>query len=724
MKFKVVRELETVAKLSDFLFSSRKPFSLDVETSGLDPRREEIIGMGLCWKEAGAVYVPLKHKYDQPFDGKEALRLLEPILRATPMVVFNAHFELDFLEYSAKISREVPCIDAGLLAYVNGVYPAMSLEAVAGVECPGIKVQSFGEFMVSQKLSRNKNSVAEASIGAVADYCGRDTLAAFLIYKNLYGKLKDNKIYKLEEKVFPVTSWLRRSGILIDKGFFKVEEAKLNEELTNLHKLIEAQVSELAGEPISFNIGSYKQLGNALYEVLKLPCKEYTPTGQPKTSSDVLEVLKWKQPVVRNIVTYKEIAKRRNTYFKKYISFIQVDGRIHASYNQTGVPSGRYSCSDPNLQNIPRKETWTIYTRGKVQPKIVSDIRIGFIVPDDCWFLEYDYKQIEARVAAGTTQETKLLKAFADNIDFHTQTASLIFNVPLTSVTKKQRYLGKTLNFTLIYGAGAGELYRKLNEEMEITYWQAQDFRDRYLNSYPRMFHGAGMISKEASSRGFINTYFGRRVPIFGFDSLDKKERQKAGRIAYNQTVQGTAADIVKIGMVKISNLIRDNYPKSGIKLILASHDAVAFEVPKKVDLLSLVQEGIQKLYYKLPGYPEFPVDVSIGKNWGSLKEPEEGQSTEDFVERFIYDHTGRFPASFPKKKESKTFIISFPTEVTQAQVAKLTKLLQSRPGDNKFVIMMENYEKLLPYTSGLGIEDKERVMLYTGGTFYEKFDN
>jgi len=721
VKFKAIRELDKLVKLRDYLSLNRKLFSIDLETSGLDPRREEIVGIGVCWERTGAAYIPLKHKYDQPFDGEEALHIFEPQLRMAPMVAFNAHFDLDFLEYSANISRDVPCIDVSILAYVHGVYAGLSLEAVAGVECPEVGVQSFREFMIAQKLSQTKNSVAEASIDAVADYCGRDTLASFLIYKKLYGKLKDNKIYKLEEKVFPVTSWLRRSGILIDRDFFGAEEKNLDSELENLHRLIEAQITEVAGEKISFNIGSYKQLGNALYDILKLPCKAYTPTGQPKTSGDVLEILKWKQPIVRNIVTYKEIAKRRSTYFKKYVSFIQKDGRIHASYNQTGVPSGRFSCSDPNLQNIPRKETWTIYFKGKEQSKIVSDIRVGFVVPNDCWFLEYDYKQIEARVAAGTTQETTLLEAFAKGVDFHTQTAALIFGVPLNSVTKKQRYLGKTLNFTLIYGAGAGELYRKLNEEMEITYEEADDFRNRYLDSYPRMFHGADMIAKEASSRGYVETYFGRRVPIFGFDSPEKKDRMKAGRIAYNQVVQGTAADILKIGMVKMQRLVQEKFPGLGIKVILSTHDSLSFEVPKKVDLLGLVQEGVQKLHYKLPGYPEFPVDVSIGKNWGSLKDPNKGEGLGDFVERFLYENTG---VVSPLSKKAKTYVISFPKKITKEQTRKLKALLRSKPGDNKFIIMMENFEKELSYTSGVGIEDKERIMLYTGGTFYEKFDN
>ena len=729
MKFVALKDLKQVIKLGLFLQrlrDRREFFSIDLETSGVDPRRNEIVGIGMSWSKEGAIYIPINHKYDQPFDGNEALRLLEPLLIQASLIAFNAVFDLEFLELSAGIVHKGECIDASFLAYVNGIYPAMSLQAIADVECPEVGVMSYGEFMTSQELSKNKNSIAEAPIGATADYCGRDTLAAYLIYRKLYSVLRENKIYRLENAVFPVTQWLRESGILIDKKFFKEEQDQLDEKLEGLHKLIEAQVSEAVGEQIEFNIASSQQLGKVLYEYLKLPCGDYTPTGKPKTSIDILEVLKWRQPIVRNIVSYKEILKRRTTYFKKYVSFIQDDGRIHASYNQTGVPSGRYSCSDPNLQNIPRKESWSVYVKGKKESKIVCDIRKGFTVPDDCWFLEFDYCQIEARGAAGVTQEPALLNAFEKGVDFHTQTAALIFNVPLESVTKSQRYLGKTLNFTLIYGAGAGELYRKLNKEAETSYDKAKEFRNRYLSSYPRMFHGAEMIAKEATGRGFVQTYFGRRVPIFGFDSPDIKERQKAGRIAFNQVVQGTAAYIVKRGMVKITKQIKEKYSEFGIKLILSTHDSLSFEVPKTVKLLEFIRDGFQTLYYEIRGYPKFTVEVSIGQNWGNLESPGEGEELEDFVERFLYECTGKVSALSGEKKKARTFILAFSEVGTYDRegIEKLKEFLKSKPGENKIVLMIGDITETLPYTTGAGIEDKERIMLYTGGKFFEKLES
>jgi hypothetical protein len=297
-----------------------------------------------------------------------------------------------------------------------------------------------------------------------------------------------------------------------------------------------------------------------------------------------------------------------------------------------------------------------------------------------------------------------------------------MFNVPLDGVTKAQRYRGKTANFTLIYGAGVGELYRKLNEEKETSYEATKEFRTRYLNSYPRMFHGADMIAKEAAGRGFVETYFGRRVPIFGFDSPDKKDRQKAGRIAYNQVVQGTAADIAKRGLVKLTRRIKEKYSESGIKFILFIYDSLTFEVPKTVDLLEFAREGIQLLPYKIRGYPEFPVEISIGRNWGDLKSAEEGEKLEDFIARMTSQKT------ISKPQEAKTFVLALSKMDIEMcgrkGIENLKALLKGKPGENRIILMIDGVMKTLPYTSGIGIEDKERIMLYTGGKFYEKFES
>jgi len=717
MKFLAVKSLDEVSKLTKFLMQRKGAYSLDLETTGKSPWADKIVGAGFCWDERGSVYVPFRHAYDQPFDGERALQLLYPVFANVPYMAYNAVFETDFLEISEKLPRTAECLDVGLLAYVNAIYPAMSLKAVAEVECPKVGVMSYGEFMDSQKLSRNKNNIAEASVGAVTDYCGRDALAAFLIYKKLYPVLKNNKVYKLEKAVLPVTKQLRRNGVLIDKKYFEEESQRLTEYLDTLKKLIEAQVSERAGKSIEFNIDSNQQLAEVLFDVLKLPCDKYTPKGARQTNKDVLSVLKWKEPIVKNIVSYKEISKRRNTYYIKYVAAAQRDGRIHASYNQSGVPSGRFSCSDPNLQNLPRKETWNIYSKKKEFPELEAHVRRGYVVPDDCWLLELDFSQIEARIAAGATGESILLEAFRDGVDFHAKTASLVFNVPVESVTKTQRMLGKTLNFTLIFGAGAETFYYTIKEEMDITYEQAVKLREKYLDSYAQMFHGAEMIANEAQSRHYVQTFLGRRVPIFLFESQNRKQVQEARRMAYNQIVQGTAADIVKVGMVKSYRVIVDKYGLDKVKLILMSHDALAFEIKKSVDLVTCIKELEKVMHYKLSGFPDCFVGVSLGRNWGALEDKEDDESVEAFVARV----TGSAPAI---RETGSIFVLEIPESGagrTEKQVVEFAALLQSVEGDNQVILKFGKKETLLPYKTGVTLKDRNKILLIMGGKFYQR---
>ncbi|MBA7667904.1 hypothetical protein ES703_76005 [subsurface metagenome] len=236
------------------------------------------------------------------------------------------------------------------------------------------------------------------------------------------------------------------------------------------------------------------------------------------------------------------------------------------------------------------------------------------------------------------------------------------------------------------------------------------------------MFYGAEMIAKEAAGRGFVETYFGRRVPIFGFDSPDKKERQKAGRIAFNQVVQGTAADIAKYGLVKFTKRIKEKYSAFGIKLVLFIYDSLSFEVPKTIDLLAFIRDGFQVLPYEIRGYPKLPVEVSIGRNWGDLRSPEEGEKLEDFVTRL----TSQKVAATSQK--AKTFVLALSKidiEMCGREgIENLKALLKGRPGENKIILMIDDNMETLPYTTGIGIEDKERIMLYTGGKFYEKLES
>lgn len=739
MHFKFLQNLDQVSRLSEFLQKLETPYSLDLETTMTDPWRGKIVGAGFCWSRKGAIYVPFRHEYDQPFDGEKALCILLPIISKKAFVAFNAIFEIDFIELSENTVVNAPIIDVSLLSYVAGRYPGLSLKVVSRMECPQVGVQSYGEFMTSQELKGAKYNIGQARVSAVAEYCGRDALATFLLYEKLYGVFKNHPIYKLEEAVFPVTKQMRRNGVLIDKEYFENEKVRLVQYLELLQKLIESQVSERAGKPISFNIGSNIQLGEVLFDILQLPCVEYTDKGARRTGKEILFGFKWKEPIVRNLIAWKEISKRKSTYYDTYVKFAQKDGRIHSSYNQSGVPSGRFSSSDPNLQNLPVKETWEIFSTEGAFPELRAEPRMGYIVPEDCWLLEFDYSQIEARIAAGVTQEPVLLDAFEKGIDFHTKTASLMFRVPTDGVTKKQRRLAKTLNFVLIYGAGVGQLFNSLLEEMDINYEQTQHLYDKYHRIYREMFYGADIIAKEAQSKGYITTKFGRRVPIFLFaeamsaGSLKNKKLAEAQRMAYNQLVQGGAADVVKLGMVKSHRMIASKYSLQTVKLIMMTHDSLAFEVKNSVNYVSLIDDTRESLRYKMEGFPECFVNVSMGKRLGALTEKEDNETTAAFVARVqggnstVVENPSKeveMSKELATPKEGMSLVLELPeggAARTLRQVESLRDLFKRNPGHNTVTLRIGIVETVLPYKTGISMADKNKLLLLVGGKLYEK---
>lgn len=709
MNIKAITSLDKVESITKHVLSSGCSLSIDLETTALDPWRDKIVGVGLSWDKRAAFYVPTLHQYDQPFDGEKALSIMKPMLEIAPLILYNAAFELEFLRNQMGIDRDGSnCVDTGFLAYVNAEYERLSLEYVAGQEFPDLGVSSYKKFMSEHNLNWKKNNIGEAPIGPTADYCGRDTLANLFLFEEFYPKLKDNRIYKLEKETLPAMLWLRRSGVLVDKEFFTEEQKRLEEELESLKKVVEVQVSEQAGEKINFNVNSSQQLGNVLFKVLNIPTKSYTPTNQYSTNKGVLSSLKWKYPIVRNIISYKEVKKRATTYYKNYLPFIQSDGRIHASYNQTGVPGGRTSCSDPNLQNIPREKSWDIYYKRGDYPKILSNMRRGFTVPEGSSMLAFDFSQLEARVAAGITKEPILLEAFRKGIDYHTKTASLVFGTPVESVTKEQRYLGKTINFALSYGMGVRKFFFKLQEEVDVSYARAKEMRQRYLDSYPQMFREAEMIARNAQRCHFVHTLWGRKVTIFGFAQGDERSQQEAKREAYNQEIQGTAADVAKRGMVQLYRMVKKDYGLDVVKYILFNHDEYDFEVPKEVELSEFVSKVRKCVDLSIEGFPELFVEAKRGSDWGSLKK---------------FEETSNSVVSSGAVKR-KTFILELPSggvKRTQKQVEDLKNLIESNPGENVIVLKMGDKEQPIPHNTSIGIESRERIILLIGGKFYER---
>jgi DNA polymerase-1 len=407
--FKVIDSLVLLEKLVKHLREQNVKYALDLETSGTDPWRESIVGAGLCWSDKGAVYVPIAHAYDQPFEGREAVEILRPLLIEHQFLAYNALFEVGFLEHDYKIMPSQMPIDVMLLAYSVGLFASISLAFVASKLCKDVGVLDYGTFMASVGLSKVKDSIAVAPVRETAEYCGRDALATFLVHQRLYEKVKNSRMYKMEARLLPFVKSLRDTGVILDTKYMEEECERLTTERD-------------AGTEIEFNINSSKQLGNVLFDILKLRVDKITQGGARSTDQQVMSKLKWKNAIVKKIAIWKEIDTLITKFYTKMEKYVQTDGRIHASYNQAGAPTGRFSCSDPNLQNIAAFKSWVI-EEGNKSHEITTNPRKSICVAGTHWLGAFDYSQIEARIAAGVTKEPALVNAFKEGVDFHTKTA-------------------------------------------------------------------------------------------------------------------------------------------------------------------------------------------------------------------------------------------------------------------------------------------------------------
>lgn len=709
--FPHLQKLSQVEGMVKALREKPRFYALDFETTGLNPYQDKIVGASFSWNDVGAVYVPIKHRYDQPFDGMDAVEILRPLLADYVFGAFNAVFELEFLELDWGIVPNSQPVDVSLLTYIQGKYEFQKLETICKEEFPELGVISYDEFMGGVNL-RKKNTIDEAIIHLVADYCGRDALACYLLYQKYYESTKDHPIYRLERAIFPEVVKLRRNGVLIDRSFWNQENGQIEQEMENLQKIIEGEVSKKVGRPVSFNINSHQQLANVLYDDLKFPCKRYTTSGGRKTDKDTLNTLRWKSPIVRNIITYKELAKRKNTYYIKYQNFIEKDGRIHASWNQSGASTGRFSCSDPNLQNPPVHKSWII-EREEGNYEIEANLRKGLIVPEGSWMLNFDYSQIEARIAAGVTREPVLLNAFQEGIDYHTKTASLIYGVPVSTVTKEQRFMGKKLNFALSYGMGVDKLYHTLREEVNISYEQAKLFRKRYMEAYQTMFHEAKAIAKIAEKQGYIETIWGRRIPA----RPDKTQDAYTFHGTYNYRIQGSAGDLLKYAIFKTGEYNNLNHSLDEVKWILTIHDSLTYEVKESVNLVKFITDILRIMYYYQKNFPPFVAEVGMGRSLGDLIEREKNEGISDFVQRVLISYKSK-----QVQKDSKVFILEIESGEGRKpeQLKKLKDLIKENPGEHQLILKIGEIEKIIGNVS-LDAKDRETVLFIMGGKYYER---
>ena len=593
--------LLTTAQLDSWLakLASAPLICFDSETTSLDPMTAKIVGLSFSVAAGSAAYLPLMHDYfDAPvqLNFAECLAKIKPILEnpAIKKVGQNLKYDQHVLA-NHGIAINGIAHDTLLQSYVFESHKSHGMDALSERHL-GFKPISFEEVAGKGAKQVTFNQV---TVETAAEYAAEDADITLQLHQAMYPQVAaDSKLDYIYSHIEMPSSQalfnIERNGVLIDRAML----ASQSNEIGNKLIALENQAYELAGQP--FNLASPKQLQEILFDKLGIKPTKKTPSGAPSTDEDVLQELALDHPLPKVLLEYRGLAKLKSTYTDKLPRMINANtGRVHTSYNQAVAITGRLASSDPNLQNIP------------VRSAEGRRIREAFIAPPGSVIVSADYSQIELRIMAHLSQDAGMLKAFTNNEDIHRHTAAEIFGVDLAAVDSEQRRYAKVINFGLIYGMSAFGLAQNLN----IDRASAQSYIERYFARYPGVRDYMQSTRDMAKQRGYVETYFGRRLWVPEINSPNGMRRAGAERAAINAPMQGTAADLIKLAMIAVDKWLGE--AKLQTKLIMQVHDELVLEVPEhelaavKGKLTELMQ-GVAELSVPLL------VEVGVGNNWES----------------------------------------------------------------------------------------------------------
>ncbi|MCI5607062.1 MAG: DNA polymerase I [Spirochaetia bacterium] len=619
--YKAVTKLSDLESyITEYLSKKNVPIAYDCETDSLETTSAAIVGFSLCYEKGNAIYVPLQQKEADLFSETNYIELkdgLTQLLRIftdpqVTLIMHNAKFDLKVFSSQFKNHPEIlkncslpvsnyelraNLVDTMIAAWI--LNPEMTGKSAYGLEyLSEIKLGLSGiEF--DQIVSKGQ-TFKDVPLEQAVPYAAEDADFTLQLWNTLSTELKSNEnlsklFYEIEMPVLKILTQMELTGIHLDSANLN----SYNKELTL--GIAEAQAAIYKEVGHEFNIASPKQLQTVLFDELNLPKGKKTKTGY-STDTTVLEDLASKHPVPKMILEFRELAKLQSTYVETLPKLVDNSGRIHTSFIQTGTATGRLSCRDPNLQNIP------------VRSEAGRKIRSAFTAPEGKVLISADYAQIELVVLAHLSGDKNMSQAFINGTDVHKATAALIYGVSPDSVTPEMRRTAKTINFGVIYGMSAF----RLANDLEISRTEAANFIDSYFRMYADVNNFITNTVLNAEKTGYIETIFGRKRPVLNINSRNKIEKNAAERIAVNSPVQGSAADIVKKAMIDVSNALKETH--SPAKLLLQVHDELIFECPddsetvnKTIALIKEKMENAVKLNVPLR------VSIESGKSWGEF---------------------------------------------------------------------------------------------------------
>lgn len=607
----IVDSEEKLTKLVNEL-KNQTIFSIDVETTGINPLECDLVGISIAYCEqiqtknnrvkidnsksdlVKSYYIPVFHLVGQQLDLEVVAKHLAPVLADENIAktLQNAKFDCHVLKRHQMPLNNV-IFDTMLASYIKDSSRKHGLKQQASDYLDYIMVE-YDELL---KNSSSSLTIETVPIEEAASYACDDAFATLLLTKYWRENLDEKELdllYNIEVPLSLVLMKMEENGASIDVDYLKVIEKEINEKLD----VVENKIYEEVGE--KFNINSPKQVGDMLFGKLNLKAKGMKSKTGFSTSAKVLETLAEEHQVAKDILEQRHLAKLKSTYVETLPELISPsDGRIHTSFNQTITTTGRLSSSNPNLQNIP------------IRTELGNRIRGAFVAENkNNLIISADYSQVELRLLAHISRDDNLIEAFCEDEDVHSATASKVFDVPIEQVTKEMRSRAKAVNFGIVYGQSRYGLASALG----ISPYEAQDFIDRYFATYPDVKKYMDDTIKFAYAHGYVETLYGRkRYLSSGLLSTNGKIQEAAQRAAINAPIQGTAADVMKLAMVRLQNDFEKNNIKS--KIIIQVHDELVIET---VDTeIEEVKELVKKaMELGQPFLVPLKVDIYAGKSW------------------------------------------------------------------------------------------------------------
>ena len=565
----------------------------DTETTGLNSLTAELVGIAFSWEAGKGFYVPFP---EDRSEAQEIINLLKPFFESESIEKIGQNLKYDIkVLHKYGVTVKGKCFDTMLAHYLINPDMRHNMDVLAETYLNYTPIPITD---LLGKKGKNQLSMREVDLQKQTEYAVEDADITFQLAQHFRPELEEAKTQDLfndiEIPLLKVLADMELEGINLDKEFLN----SLAKDLDNDIKNLEQEIFKEAGE--EFNIASPKQLGEILFDKLKLVAKpKKTRTGQYSTAEDVLSTLAKDHQIIRNVLDYRGLSKLKSTYIDALpLQIEESTGRVHTDYMQTVAATGRLSSNNPNLQNIPIRTE-----RGR-------QVRKAFVPRnEDYVLLAADYSQIELRIIAALSEESTMIEAFKNGEDIHASTASKVFNVPLEEVTREQRSNAKTVNFGIIYGVSAFGL----SNQTDLSRAEAKDLIDTYYKTYPRLRNYISEQIDFARENGYVQTVLGRRRYLRDINGSNAVVRGAAERNAVNAPIQGSAADIIKVAMIHIHRKMKEGNYKS--KMLLQVHDELVFDVykPELKALKTMIKTEMENAY-KL----SVPLDVElgVGENW------------------------------------------------------------------------------------------------------------